>query len=90
MKLQVAAILVMFALPSMPAASQTAVSPRDEEACQPDVFRLCASFIPDETLIVACLNQKAAELSPACHGVISPDEPPPRQAKKLAKRPIRQ
>ena len=90
MKFHVAATLALFALSSMPAGSQTAVSAHDEDACRPDVFRLCGSFIPDEASIVACLNQKATELSPACHSVISPDEPLPHKAKKLTKRLLRQ
>ena len=45
----------------------------DEDACRPDVFRLCASVIPDEDGIVACLNAKSASLSPSCRTVIAPE-----------------
>ena len=45
----------------------------DEDACRPDVFRLCASEIPDENGIVACLTAKAASLSPPCKAVIAPE-----------------
>ena len=45
----------------------------DQQAdCMPDVFRLCPSQIPDEASILACLQGKAALLSPACHRVIEP------------------
>ena len=42
----------------------------EQEACTPDVFRLCSSDIPSESRIVACLNRKKAQLSAACHAVI--------------------
>ncbi len=45
----------------------------DEDACRPDVFRLCASAIPDEDGIVACLSAKSASLSPSCRAVIAPE-----------------
>jgi len=47
------------------------------------VFRLCAGDIPDETRIVACLNQRATELSPACRAVIAPE---PTASKRRARR----
>ena len=51
----------------------------DEDACRPDVFRLCASKTPDEDGIVACLNAKTASLSPACRAVISPETNPTKR-----------
>lgn len=50
----------------------------DQEACTPDVFRLCQDFIPDEGQIVACLRQKRDQLSPACGPVIFPKSQPLR------------
>jgi hypothetical protein len=44
----------------------------EQDACTPDVFRLCSAVIPDEARIVACLNRKVAKLSPACRAVIDP------------------
>jgi hypothetical protein len=44
----------------------------DQEACTPDVFRLCQDFIPDETRIVACLENHKTALSPACSKVMFP------------------
>lgn len=55
-----------------PASAQDRSLQADEDACRPDVFRLCASDIPDETGIVACLNSKVASLSPQCRAVIAP------------------
>lgn len=47
-------------------------SESDQEACTPDVFRLCQDFIPDETRIVACLENHKTSLSPACSKVMFP------------------
>lgn len=44
---------------------------QEREACTPDVFRLCASQIPDVDSIVACLNRKKSQLSPACRVVMN-------------------
>ncbi|MGX9425582.1 MULTISPECIES: hypothetical protein [Bradyrhizobium] len=38
-------------------------------ACKPDVFRLCAEFIPNRDTITACLQRKVSKLSPACRAV---------------------
>lgn len=59
-------------------------TPADQDACTPDVFRLCSGFIPDEPQILACLMSKRAELSPACGKVLAPapDKKHPRRAGK--------
>ena len=44
----------------------------EQEACTPDVFSLCSSFIPDEAPILACLQSKRTQLSPACAKVLFP------------------
>ncbi len=62
------------------AAARAEPAASDQEACTPDVFRLCSSAIPDETAIVACLNAQAAQLSPQCRAVIDP--PPPRRKRR--------
>ena len=41
-----------------------------QEACRPDVFRLCGSDIPDVGRIVACLRGNESRLSAACHQVM--------------------
>ncbi len=43
----------------------------EQQACTPDVFRLCSAAIPSERRIVACLKINKAKLSPACRKVIS-------------------
>lgn len=49
-------------------------SQADQEACTPDVFRLCSDYVPDEPQILACLKTKRQQLSPACAAVIGPAE----------------
>ena len=44
-------------------------SKEDQEACTPDVYRLCQAQIPDEDRIVACLRANRGRLSPACRKV---------------------
>ena len=46
-------------------------SQADQDACQPDVLRLCGEAIPDEGKIVACLTKNKAKLSPTCKTVMS-------------------
>lgn len=66
-----AALFLALALTSSPALAQNP-SQADQDACTPDVFKLCQDFVPDEGQIVACLQSKHAQLSPACEPVIFP------------------
>ena len=65
-------------------------TPEQQEACKPDVFRLCGNFIPDVERIVACLKTNEPNLSPACHDVFFPvvvEQPKPKaKAKKKQKK----
>lgn len=49
-----------------------AATQQEEDACRPDVFRLCASAIPSEDAIVSCLNANLTRLGPACRAVMDP------------------
>jgi hypothetical protein len=62
-------------------------TPEQQEACKPDVFRLCGNFIPDVDRIVACLKYNEPNLSPACHDVFFPVvvEQPKSKAKQKKK-----
>ncbi|WP_237479145.1 hypothetical protein [Lichenibacterium dinghuense] len=62
-----------------PLAAQGASRQADEDACRPDVFRLCVSAIRDEAAIVRCLEREAENLSPACRAVIAPEHRPARR-----------
>lgn len=78
MKLMRACIVVTFGLAASSAsAQQHKGSAEDQAACTPDVYRICSQYIPDEDDIVACLQRKKEQLSPACHAVFSrPDAAP--------------
>ena len=62
-------------------------TPEQQEACKPDVFRLCGNFIPNVDAIIACLKANEPNLSPPCHEVMFPyvPEPPKLKAKPKAK-----
>ena len=61
--------------PTLGQAQQHRGSADDQAACTPDVYRLCSQEIPDEDDIVACLDRKKAQLSPACKAVFSRPDP---------------
>ena len=54
-----------------PAFAETQGTSEQRAACTPDVFRLCASEIPNVTKIVACLKREKPKLSPGCKAVFS-------------------
>ncbi|GAC1334523.1 MAG: hypothetical protein NVSMB26_17390 [Beijerinckiaceae bacterium] len=55
-----------------PGSGQYRGTPQDQQACEPDVSRLCGQFIPDVDRIVGCLKARRAQLSPACRAVMTP------------------
>jgi hypothetical protein len=52
------------------AAPPTFAEQTPEQACAPDVMRLCQEFVPDHGRIAACLSRKSRQLSPACRSVM--------------------
>jgi hypothetical protein len=44
-------------------------TPEAQQACTPDVMRLCNAEIPDVERITACLQRNRMNLSPACKPV---------------------
>src|ERR1700744_230103 len=44
----------------------SAYTPEEQQACQPDAFRLCGSEIPDVDRVTAGMIAKKAQLSPQC------------------------
>jgi hypothetical protein len=62
------------------APASAAVSAEAQQACTPDVFRLCNEFVPDVPKITACMARKRASLSPACRAATTP----PRAARKTS------
>jgi hypothetical protein len=63
--------LAVFAIGSGAASAQGTMQQQD--ACRPDVFRLCSSYIPDVGEIVACLRDHEPRLSEACRQVMFSD-----------------
>jgi len=43
-----------------------AYTQEEQQACQPDAFRLCSSEIPDVDRITACMIARRSQLSPEC------------------------
>jgi len=43
-----------------------AYTQEEQQACQPDAFRLCSSEIPDVDRITACMIANRSHLSPEC------------------------
>lgn len=63
--------VAVFALTSAVAAQDRGTQ-ADQDACTPDVFRLCSAYIPNEPSIVSCLQSKRQSLSQACYSVFYP------------------
>jgi hypothetical protein len=60
-----AMLTVALSLSLLPTTSH-AYTPEEQQACQPDAFRLCGPEIPDVDRVTACMIAKKAELSPEC------------------------
>jgi hypothetical protein len=57
-----------------PAAAQG--TPEQQQACTPDVMRLCSAFVPDVAKITVCMNKNRASISPACRIALHPPKAP--------------
>ena len=77
------AIGFLFVATVTPVAAQ---APNAEQACTPDVMRLCSEFIPNPDPIVRCLKAKRAQLSPGCHAALTPKGATTTKAKKRKKK----
>ena len=67
--------LVVLAIGGGAASAQGTM--QQQNACRPDVFRLCGSYIPNVGAIVACLKGNEARLSEPCREVMFPDHAGP-------------
>jgi hypothetical protein len=67
-------------------ATGHAYTAEEQQACQPDAFRLCGSEIPDVDRVTACMVAKKSQLSPECRRFFRPD-PDPGQAAAVPARP---
>jgi hypothetical protein len=73
-----ATLAVALAFSGMPTTGH-AYTDEEQQACQPDAFRLCSSEIPDVDRVTACMVAKKSQLSPPCRAQFRPD-PEPSQA----------
>ena len=64
----ISAALIVFTLGGGAALVQGTMAQQD--ACRPNVFRLCGGDIPDVGRIIACLRGNVSRLSAACHQVM--------------------
>lgn len=53
----------------LPSASRAFTEDDQRRLCTGDVFRLCASEIPDRDRIIACMHRQRASLSAGCRSV---------------------
>ncbi|XIA66468.1 hypothetical protein ACFIOY_11040 [Bradyrhizobium sp. TZ2] len=58
-----------FCLATLPVPSHAFTQDDQRRLCTGDVFRLCASEIPDRARITACMRRQRASLSPGCRSV---------------------
>ena len=63
-------------VPSAARADDNRGTMEQQMACTPDVWRLCASQIPDVGRIVACLRANTPRLSEGCRAVFASGPPP--------------
>jgi hypothetical protein len=73
-----------FCLATLPAPSHGFTQEDQQRLCTGDVFRLCASEIPDRARITACMRRQRASLSQGCRSVFG--KPSDRSAS--AKQPV--
>lgn len=58
-----------FAVAALPAASHAFTEEDQRRLCMGDVFKLCASEIPDRGKITDCMRRQRASLSEGCRSV---------------------
>ena len=72
-------------------AQENRGTPEQQQACTPDVFRLCGAYIPDPGRITACLRQNTPLLSDPCRAVFEPvasvPQPVPPRARNVKPKP---
>ena len=65
-----------------------AYTQEEQQACQPDAFRLCSSEIPDVDRVAACMIAKKSQLSPQCRAFFRAGPEPDEAADAPAGRPM--
>jgi len=80
----IASALWLVTLPSV----GLAYTPEQQQACQPDAFRLCGPEIPDVDRVTACMIAKKSQLSPQCRAFFRAGPEPADVAATPAGRPM--
>lgn len=70
-----AALVLALSLSILPTRSG-AYTPEEQQACQPDAFRLCSAEIPDVERVTACMIARKSQLSPECRRFFRSDPEP--------------
>lgn len=70
---RVAAVTALMVFAPAVAVAQNKGTKEQQDACQADVFKVCADAVPDEDKIIACLNKNLLKLSYKCQILIEPD-----------------
>ena len=73
LRMNLIAIAVVAAMIGGSGAAVAQGTMQQQNACQPEVFRLCSDYIPNVGEIVACLRGNEARLSQPCHQVMFSD-----------------
>jgi hypothetical protein len=68
------------------AASITPTPAAAQHACEPDAFRLCNQFIPDEKSVGSCLRRNMRSLSADCRAAMGSGKAAKRVARQKAKK----
>ena len=76
LSLVAAGLLAGTVMSSGTVSAQAGRTPEAEQACTPDVMRLCSQYIPNIPPIVSCLKRKRLQLSPQCRRFM---RPPPKK-----------
>jgi hypothetical protein len=82
-----AAFAVALAFSAWPTTGH-AYTDEEQQACQPDAFRLCSAEIPDVDRVTACMVARKSELSPECRRFFRSDPEPPAAAAGPAGKPM--
>lgn len=78
---------IALSLSLLPTAGH-AYTQEEQQACQPDAFRLCNSEIPDVDRVTACMIAKKSQLSPQCRQFFRAGPEPDEAAAAPAGRPM--
>jgi hypothetical protein len=62
---------VVWAVGFTPAPAAAQGTPEQQQACTPDVMRLCNAFIPDVAKITACMRRNSRSISPGCRAALA-------------------